>query len=260
MEVPAEPATQSAEPESQPAEPASVAAGPETTAKDFDYRLIDTPEAFEAMLASLAGVKLLSVDTETTDRRPMWAELVGVSLAWRPGVGYYMPVRGPMGCRVLDLEWVRRRLGPVLADESVAKVGHNIKYDVITLAQAGMPLKGIVFDTFLAGFVLDAAASGKMDNWSLALLNHRCIPITDLIGTGAKAITMDQVPTDAVAVYSAEDAEVTLRLMNAMQPRLAAEGLTDLLGQVELPLLSVLADMEQAGIRVDPVELEAPRG
>ncbi|NQU76039.1 MAG: DNA polymerase I, partial [Planctomycetes bacterium] len=227
-----------------------------TTAADFDYRLIDSAEALAELAASLAGVGLLSVDTETTSTRPVWAELVGISLAWRTGVGYYVPIRGPMGAKVLDTQLVRSKLGPILADPNVRKVGHNLKYDCIVLARAGMPLKGIHFDTYLAARLLDADAPGKLDDVAMRMLNHRCIPISDLIGSGARAITMDQVPTDIVATYAAEDAEVTLRLTEALQSRLQDEQLAGLLGDVELPLLTVLAEMELAGVRVDRQELK----
>lgn len=241
---------------SRPAGAAEVRQGP-TVAADFDYRLIDTPEAFNDLADRLARTGRFAIDTETTDTRPMWAEMVGFSVAWEPGVGYYVPVRGPMGSPTVDLDLVRARLGPMLADPTIKKVGHNLKYDAIVLARAGMPVnpEGIEFDTYLAAFVLDAAASGKLDNVSMQYLNHRCIPISELIGAGAKAIRMDQAPTDAVATYAAEDAEVSLRLADVLKQRLTDEGLADLLGQVEMPLLSVLADMEMTGIKLDPAVL-----
>ncbi len=234
-------------------------AGPApTTAEDFDYRLVDTREGLDALIASLAGVKRLAVDTETTSRRPMSAELVGVSLAWEAGVGHYLPVRGPMGSRLLAVERLRETLGPILADPAVKKVGHNLKYDAIVLAQAGMPIApaGIGFDTYLAAYVLDAAAPGKLDDVAMRYLHHRCIPIGEMLGTGAKAITMDFVPTEATAVYAAEDAEVSLRLAEVLGERLDAEGLTELFERAEMPLVSVLAEMQQRGIRVDPQQLK----
>ena len=227
-----------------------------TTAHDFDYRLVDTPEAFEHLLEELKSVRRLSVDTETTDVRPMWATLVGISLAWCEGRAYYLPVRGPMGARVLDIDLVRRGLGPILADPEVRKIGQNLKYDSIILAQAGMPLEGIEFDTFLAGYVLDAAMRHRLDSLAMRYLFHRCINIHELIGMGAKAITTDLVPTEAMAEYSAEDADVSLRLAGVLQKELAQQGLSELLHEVEMPLLTVLADMEQAGIKVDPQQLK----
>ncbi len=239
--------------------PESPAAAPQpTTAEDFDYKLIDTPDALAELIESLNGVDLLAVDTETTSTRPMSAELVGVSIAWVHGVGYYVPVRGPMGSPTVDVEILRAQLGPILADPNIKKVGHNIKYDAIILARAGMPIcpESIDFDTYLAAHVLDAAASGKLDNVAMRYLNHQCQPISDLIGKGAKALSMDQVPTDAVAIYAAEDAEVSLRLADDLRRRLDKEQLAELFACVELPLVAILAEMQQAGIRVDPITLK----
>ena len=226
------------------------------SAADCDYKLVDTVEGLRALAARLAGVTRLAVDTETTDVRPVWAELVGVSLAWEPAKAYYIPVRGPMGAPVVPIEVLRELLGPILADPKVRKVGHNIKYDLIVLRRAGMELAGIDFDTYLASWVLDAAGDGRLDAVAARHLNHRCIPISDLIGSGAKAVTIDCAPTSAVAVYSGEDADLSLRLSALLGQRLEAEKLKDLFSEVEMPLVAVLADMQMAGIRIDPQELK----
>ena len=230
---------------------------PRATAADFDYRCVDTSEALDALLARLAGVKRLSVDTETTGPQPVWAELVGASLAWEPGVAYYLPVAAPLGQRTLDRKELVAKLGPILADPSIEKVGQNLKYDAIVLAAAGMPLAGPMFDTMLAAYCLDASrGSYKLDALSLEFLNHQCIPIKALIGKGKDALRMDQVPVEIVTPYAAEDADVALRLADILRERLAAEeGLLELFERIEMALLPVLADMERAGIKVDPREL-----
>ncbi len=244
-------------PESAPTPPAPLdAASAPTSTADYTHHLVDTPEALDAMVDAMAGQTLLSVHTETTSTRPMWASLVGISLAWRPDEGYYIPIRAPMGAAVLDIDLVAAKIGATLADESIGKVGHNLKYDAIVLARAGVPLGGIAFDTYLAAYLLDAGASGKMDNVSMRELNHRCIPITDLLGTGAKALTMNQLYPEDVAPYAAEDAYIAFRLARTLGDRLVEEGLGDLLDQVEMPLLGVLAEMEMTGIRVDPQVLK----
>ncbi|HAU37699.1 MAG TPA: DNA polymerase I, partial [Phycisphaerales bacterium] len=137
-----------------PAAPAAPAE--ETTAADFLYTCVDTPAAMESLMAELRGVTRLAVDTETTSSRPMQAELVGISLAWKPGQAVYLPVKGPLGSTVLDVDDVRRALGPVLADPKVAKVGQNLKYDWIVLHNAGFRLAGRLFDTMIAAHVLDS--------------------------------------------------------------------------------------------------------
>ena len=229
----------------------------QTTAAQFDYKLIDTPAGLEALGKELAGVKRLAVDTETTAARPMWCELVGVSLAWKPGHAVYLPVKGPLGAALLEVNDVRRVLGPVLADPSVEKVGHNLKYDLIALAISHIELKGTMFDTMIAAHVLDSTRpSYKLDVLAAECLNHRGIPIEDLIGRGKKQITMDAVPTDIVSTYSCEDADLTLRLAEVFAAALRDEHLRDLFERLEMPLLPVLAGMEMRGVLVDPEALK----
>lgn len=227
-----------------------------TVAADFDYQLIDTPEKLDAVLADLVDVKRLAVDTETTDVRPMWARLVGISLAWKPGHGVYIPVRGPLGAETLDVDYVRQKLQIIFADEWIEKIGHNLKYDRIVLDGAGLPLAGPMFDTMIAAHVLDSSRmTYKLDAVSLDLLNHQCIPIGDVIGRGRNAVTMDSVPTEIVAPYAAEDADVALRLADVLGPMLKTEGLDDPFEKQEMPLMPVLAAMEETGVRVEPETL-----
>ena len=229
----------------------------QTTAADFKYTCVDTPEALGALAAELAGVKHLAVDTETTSAQPMWAELVGVSLAWEPGRAVYLPVRGPLGATTLDLQAVRDVLAPTLADQNITKVGQNIKYDMIVLANSDMPLAGPMFDTMIAAYVLDATRTTyKLDALAAEYVNHRCIPIEEVIGHGRNQTTMDTVPVDVVAPYAAEDADVTLRLADALAGQLAEQRLEALFRDLEMPLTPVLAEMERTGITVDPVALK----
>ena len=235
---------------------AAAAESGQTIAADFDYRCIDTPEALDALLAELAGVKRLAVDTETTSVQAMRAELVGISLACKPGQAVYVPVAGPLGATTLPVELVREKLAPLLADETVLKVGHNIKYDLTVLARAGLPVAGELFDTMVAAHVLDSTRmTYKLDALAAELLDHHCIPIEDLIGRGRKQTTMDTVPVDVVTAYAAEDADVTLRLADVLEDHLDAESMRDLFERLEMPLVPVLAAMEREGILVDPQAL-----
>jgi len=157
----------------------------------------------------------------------------------------------------LELDAVREAIAPALADPKIEKIAHNLKYDKIVLANAGFEICAPIFDTMIAAHVLDSTRmTYKMDALAMDLLQHRCIPITDMIGSGKKQTTMDTVPTDMVATYAAEDAEVTFRLAEKLRPMLAAENLDALFHNLEMPLLPVLADMERAGIRVDPQMLK----
>lgn len=216
-----------------------------------DYRLVNTPEAFDELAARLAAREEFALDTETTSVNPIDAELVGLSFAWEVGRGYFVPVRSSYG-PTIPLDQVRARLGPLLADERTRKVGQNLKYDLIVLRQAGLPVRGPLFDTMIAAFVLDPTrTSYGLDPLVAGLLAHRMIPITDLIGKGRDQLGMDQVPLSRIAEYAAEDADYTWRLKELFAPRLAPAGLDRLFFETEMPLLTVLTDMEYHGIRLD---------
>jgi len=226
------------------------------------YTLVDTPEKFAAFVAELRGQKLISVDTETTSRNAMRAELVGLSFCWEAGRAFYLAVRAPLGSPHLDMETVRRELGPILADDSVRKIGQNLKYDMLVLRNARMPLGGIYFDTMVASYVLDPERlSHSMDNLALDLLNYECIPIVSLLGKGKNQLTFDLVDLPAAAEYSAEDADVTYQLYLCLKDRLEREPQLDkLFHDVEMPLVEVLADMEYAGVSINTALLRQMSG
>ena len=228
----------------------------QTTAKDFDYRCVDTPNALEELAKELRGVTRLAVDTETTSVKPTWAGLVGISLAWQQGRAVYIPVSGPLGAKTLPVELVREKLAGILANPKIEKIGQNLKYDSIVLAAAGMPLAGPMFDTMLAAYVLNAGrGSFGLDSLAAEILNHKCIPYHEVVGKGKNQRKMNEVPVEQVSVYAAEDADVALRLSEKLRAELDAEGLTGLFEKVEMALMPVLARMETNGVRVDPAEL-----
>ncbi len=219
---------------------------------EHDYRLVETEEEFEEFLAELKKQKFFAVDTETTSIFPMRADLVGMSFSWREHSAYYLPVRGPLGSRHLDMSMVREKLGPILADENVKKVGQNIKYDLLVLSNAGLDVKGVCFDTMVASYCLDPARSHSMDNMALDYLNYECIPISSLIGKGKNQLTFDMVDTGAAVEYAAEDADITLQLYYYLKEQLEKqELLKKLFEDVEMPLVSVLAAMELNGVSLD---------
>jgi DNA polymerase I len=221
-----------------------------------DYQLVNTPEAFERLLADLRRQSCISVDTETTSVSPTQAEIVGISLAWTPGEAFYLPVRAPVGEPRLDLDTVLNALRPVLEDPAVSKIGQNLKYDMIVLRGAGIRLRGVAFDSMVASYLLDAGERNhNLDELAQRYLNHTNIPISELIGTGKDQKRMDEVPLAAITSYACEDADVPLRLMPILAPKLREQELTELFEQVELPLIDVLAEMEHNGIRVDVARL-----
>ena len=235
---------------------AAAAAGGQTAAGDFDYQCVDTPAGLAELAASLAKAKRIAVDTETTSTRPMQAELVGISVAQEPGKAAYVPVAGPLGATTLDVDLVRRTLAPIFADEGIEKIGHNLKYDMLVLDRASMPLAGPMFDTMVAAHVLDSTRmTYKLDALAAELVNHRCIPIEEIIGRGRNQIRMDAAPVEVVAPYAAEDADVAFRLADVLAGQLDEEGLRDLFERLEMPLVRVLMEIERCGILVDPEAL-----
>ena len=232
-----------------------AAAGDLDTARTLrkDYRLIDTKEKFNKFCSELKKQTIFAVDTETTALNPVRADLVGLSFSWQHHTGYYLPVKAPLGQKCLDIKMVRDKIAPVLTDEKIKKIGQNIKYDMIVLANAGMPLGGVHFDTMVASYCLAAdRRSHSMDSMAKDFLNYQPITLSSLIGKGKNQLTFDMVDTAVAAEYAAEDADVTLLLYGCLCERLQHQPqLLRLFEDVEMPLVSVLAQMELAGVSLD---------
>jgi len=215
------------------------------------YSTVTTLEELAAWTKHLREKGRFAVDTETTSEQPVWAELVGISLCAEPGKACYIPVGHVAGAQAPKREVVEA-LRPLLEDEGLEKVGQNIKYDMIVLRNEGADIRGIACDTMLASYVLDPSRRGHaLDDLAEIFLEHRMIPIKELIGTGKAQMPFSRVNIERASVYSAEDADVTLRVADILCPRLEHEGLGDLFRNVELPLIPVLAEMELAGVRID---------
>ncbi|MHC4993083.1 MAG: DNA polymerase I [Planctomycetota bacterium] len=189
----------------------------------------------------------------------MRANLCGVAVAIEPGEAWYVPVRSPDGGH-LGTEAALATLGPLLEDESISKVGHNLKDDITRLRRHRVRLRGCAFDIMVASYVVDATrASHGLDVLALALLGHACTPRTELLGKGRDRRAFDAVPLERAAASAAELVDLTLRLRDAFAPQLESLGLRSLFDDVEMPLVDVLSDLEFNGIRVDPEELEQQR-
>jgi DNA polymerase I len=219
---------------------------------DFSgYTTVLDKEALLSWRHKMLEAGRFAVDLETTSQEPVRADLVGISLAAEPGRACYIPVGHSTGTQLLKSD-VLTALKPLLEDQTLAKIGQNIKYDMIVLKKEGVEIRGISFDTMLASYILDPSRRGhSLDDLAEIFLEHRTIHIRDLIGTGKNQISFAGVPVPEASVYACEDADVTIRVANILAPRVQAEGLDSLLRDIELPLIPVLCDMELAGVRID---------
>ncbi len=224
------------------------------------YETITSLEALDAVIATARAVGYLAIDTETTALNIAKARLVGISLACDESRGFYLPLGhvddfGEAVGGQLDLEAVAERLGPLLIDPAVLKIGHNLKYDISVLVRHGLSLAPIE-DTLLLSYVLDGARHGHgMDELAKRHLDHDTISYESICGSGRKQITFDRVPIEKATDYAAEDALVTLRLWQILKPRLAQEKMATVYETLERPLSPLLARMERRGIRVDAEHL-----
>ncbi|NLC70963.1 MAG: DNA polymerase I [Desulfuromonadaceae bacterium] len=223
-----------------------------TPPRDADYRAVVAEAELERLLETLRKASAICLDTETTSLDAVRADLVGISLSVKENEAFYIPVGHVCegGAEQLDRELVVGKLRPLLEDETISKVGQNLKYDALVLRRAGLRLRGIAFDTMLASYLTDAGTrSHSLDRMALDLLGHKMISYEAV--TGGKKKSFATVPIDRAAEYSCEDADITLRLMGRLRPRLAESGLEKLFNEVEMPLLAVLAEMEWNGIGID---------
>ena len=225
---------------------------------DRKWDIVDTPEKFSNFLTQLSAQTRFCFDLETTAIDGMKAEIVGWAFSWAAGSGYYVPVRGPVGSQLLEPNLVLESLRPVFEKPGVEILNQNIKYDLIVLGQLGLTIdpRQIGVDPMVGDYLLDAGArSHSLDTLIQKYLKIKSIPISDLIGTGKKQKNMIDIDVVKVAEYASEDADLSLRLADLITEQLKTEGLYDLYWNLERPLISILADMEQTGIRVDAEEL-----
>jgi DNA polymerase-1 len=236
----------------------SNALGMSTSPVEKHYRSITTLEELEAEIAALRQAGSFAVDTETTNQDPMRAELVGLSLAHKPHEAVYIPLRHSyLGVpSQLDTTLVLERLRPLLEDPAIPKYGQNIKYDYIILQRQGITMRGLDFDTMVAGYLLNPSRRmNNLDALAREYLNYTPISYEEVAGKGARQVTFDQVDVERATTYSAEDADVALLLTQALRPRLAEYQLEHLFHEVEMPLVEVLAALEMRGVMVDAAYL-----
>ena len=220
-----------------------------------DYQAVLSQADFNDWLQQLENSQLFAFDTETTSLDYASAEVVGVSFAIEPGKAAYVPFGHEYqgAPQQLDRNWVLDRLRPLLEDPTRAKLGQNLKYDANVLINHQIKLDGIQHDTMLQSYVLNSTGSRHdMDSLALKHLGLNTIHYEDVAGKGAKQIPFQQVPLEQAVPYAAEDADITLRLHQALWPELEANpSLKNLYEDIEIPLVPVLARIEQHGVLVD---------
>ncbi len=181
-----------------------------------------------------------------------------MSFSWKHGTGWYVPVRGPTGSSHLSPEDAIKGLRPILEDAGVKKVGHNLKYDLLVMREAGVNVRGVELDSMIGAFLLDPSRMQYgIDRLALEFLNFRKIPTSELIGSGKSQISMETVDLAKVATYAAEDADIAMRLADLLLEKLnAIPTLKKLCDELETPLIDVLVEMEGNGVAIDPAILK----
>ena len=218
-----------------------------------DYKLVDNEDDMRSLCDFFMTKQILSLDTETTSTNPIEAELVGLSFAVEESKAFYvpMPENREEAQRVVEIF----RL--VYEEETILKVGQNIKYDLEVLANYGVELKGRMFDTMIAHYLIQPELRHNMDYMAEVYLNYQTIHIDELIGPkGKNQRSMRSLPPNDVYEYACEDADITLRLKNVLEPKLKEAEVESLFWEIEMPLVPVLASMEMNGVRIDTESLQ----
>ena len=220
---------------------------------NYDYQLIDTEEKIDDLLRIILTKEILSLDTETTDTDAMRAELVGMSFSYAENQAFYVPVPKDRESaqKIVD------KFKPVFENENSLKVGQNIKYDIMVLANYGVTVKGKMFDTMIAHYVLQPELHHGMDYLAEVYLKYDTIKIEELIGArGKNQRNMRDLSPINIYKYACEDADVTLKLKNILEKELATNGVKELFEEIEMPLVPVLAYIERNGVRIDTESLK----
>ena len=220
---------------------------------DYDYQLLDTENKRAEFLQIIKTKDFFSLDTETTSIDPIDAELVGMSFSYAENQAFYVPIPSDRN----EATKIVNEFKEVLENEKTLKVGQNIKYDILILSNYGVEVKGPMFDTMIAHYVLQPELRHNMDYLAEIYLNYRTIPIEDLIGSkGKKQGNMRDLPAEAIYKYACEDADITLKLYHILKKELKESGASTLFYEIEMPLVPVLAYMEKNGVSLDTEALK----
>lgn len=218
------------------------------------YKLVSSEKELERLARVLENKEVFAIDTETTSKNPMEADLVGISFSYQENSAFYIPIGHtfPGETEQPSKETIIRIFKPVLENPDLKKVGQNIKYDMIVLARFGLPLAGIAFDTMIASYLLNPSTRGhSLDAIAMNLFGYKTISYEEVTGKGKNQVGFNQVPVDQAKDYACEDADLTFMAFKAYEKQIRDNDLEPLMQTIEIPLISVLADMEMAGIKID---------
>lgn len=218
-----------------------------------NYHLVQTAAGYQELIGKLVAQKEICFDTETTGTDPLNTEIVGMSFAYQGGEAWYVPLPTDKE----EVKQILEKFRPVFENEKILFIGQNIKFDMLVIRQYGFEIKGKLFDTMLAHYLIEPEGRRSMDVLAEQFLNYEPVSITSLIGKkGKNQGSMRDVPLDQIKEYAAEDADITLQLKEKFIPLLKEREVGKVLDEIENPLVNVLVDMEYEGINLDTAALE----
>lgn len=225
-----------------------------------NYQLVLNEGELDKVIKKISETKELSIDLETTSPYPMLAKIVGVALCPAPHESYYVPVAHraltDSSVKQLDLELVLNKLKPILEDEEIAKIGQNLKYELVVLDKYGLDIHPVSFDTMIAAHMIDSSRNSySLDELSKLYLEHQMISYKDVTGTGKSKLDFDEVELEVARDYASEDADVAMLLSKILAPDLDKINLTDVFRNIELEFIRVLAKIEINGVNIDADKL-----
>jgi len=226
-----------------------------------NYHIILNEKELDKVIARIKETKELSIDLETTSQFPMLAKIVGIALCPAPHESYYVPVAHraltDSSSKQLNIDMVLEKLKPILKDENIAKIGQNLKYELVVLEKYGLNIIPVSFDTMIAAHMIDSSRNSySLDELSKVYLEHQMISYKDVTGTGKSKIDFDEVELEVARDYACEDADVAMLLSKILDLKLKEIGLENVFNHIELKFIRVLAQIEKNGVYIDAGKLK----